>query len=170
MISIFKLLSCMALFVLAACSSYHARNIMGVGFSEIPLAKDTYKITFAGDEGDSRDEVYDHFLHRCAEIGMQLQKPFFVIESADQSSYTHNRGTTSYTDVDVYGDGFSHNLAGATSFHHGTAKATAQTHTFEDKYQTYDYVGVVHFYAAQQKPQNALDGNLIMQKFAQDQK
>ncbi len=164
-----KLLTCAALLgLMASCSSYHVKDVFGVGYSEVPLAADTYKVTFSGNSSDTKDDVYNHFLHRCAEIGTQINKPYFVVESEERESYTHDHGTTSYTDVHAHGNAYGHRF-GNSYFGHGDADATATTHTFNNKYKTYDHVGVVRFYSAAKKPAHAYDGNLIMQQFPQDE-
>lgn len=170
----FMRFGCLAVvFLLGACSSYHVRDGSGVGYSELPLREDTYKVSFGGGSSDTLDDVRTHFLHRCAELAVQIGKPYFTIEEADDQRYFHDDGSQTFSDTDVVGQAHTNAygmfgphsaLANASTFGH--AHGTTHTTTFNNQYHTYERSGVVHFYTKAQKPDKAYDAQLILRQFA----
>ena len=172
-ISIFRL---SLLLICVSCSSYHARDWSGVGYSELAIQDNTYKVTFTGGEGDTLDEVRNHFLHRCAELAVLNGKQYFTVEENDEQKYHHDEGSMTFSDTHSTSTAHLDALATyapdyaalhGTGFGHG--HSSTHSHTINRKYNTYERSAVVHFYKKGQQPEHAYDAQLIMRQFTPEE-
>ena len=85
----FKFALCMLGLVLAGCASTPYQRIGKAGeggYSSTRHAKDSYTVTFRGNEYSKDEQIYDYALLRSAELTKELGFAYFVVLSdADQS-------------------------------------------------------------------------------------
>ena len=68
---------------LAGCATaYRRENITG-GYIDFPLADNTYRVRFKGNNYTLRDKVELFLLYRCAELTTRLGYDYFVLLSED---------------------------------------------------------------------------------------
>ncbi len=68
---------------LAGCATAYRREILTGGYTNFPLADNTYRVRFKGNNYTSRDKVELFLLYRCAELTEQLGYDHFVLLSED---------------------------------------------------------------------------------------
>ena len=83
--------------ILAACASAPTYRPMGpgetVGYTDIQLAPNRYRVTFAGSSGTSRAEVEDYLLRRAAEVTTQAGYSSFMFDTRSMEASTYYRTT-----------------------------------------------------------------------------
>jgi hypothetical protein len=82
--------------VLSACQTGPAYRERGpgdnVGYTDLQLTPNRYRVTFAGGTGTSREEVEDYLLRRAAEVTLQSGFSHFVFDTRDTNAETYYRG------------------------------------------------------------------------------
>lgn len=68
---------------LAGCATAYQREHITGGYTDFPLADNTYHVRFKGNNYTSRDKVESFLLYRCAELTTQLGYDHFVLLSED---------------------------------------------------------------------------------------
>jgi hypothetical protein len=67
------------LLVLSGCSAYHARGILGDGYSEENLGEDRWRVTFSVTALTSSDQIDTFLLYRCAELTVEKNFSYFLV-------------------------------------------------------------------------------------------
>ncbi len=89
------LLGCAGL--LAACQSGPAYRERGpgesIGYTDLRLTENRYRVTYAGGNATTREEVEDYLLRRAAEITIDNGYSHFVFDARDTNAETYYRST-----------------------------------------------------------------------------
>ncbi len=80
---------------LAACQTDPTYRERGpgdtIGYSDMQLTPNRYRVTFAGGNNTPREEVEDYLLRRAAEVTLQNGYSHFVFDARDTSAETYYR-------------------------------------------------------------------------------
>lgn len=77
-------LSFVSLLAVGCATPYQGRNLIG-GYTSVPLAPDTERVTFEG-TASTRPENVEMFLHyRCAELTLQAGHRYFAVLKSDRA-------------------------------------------------------------------------------------
>jgi hypothetical protein len=98
--------------LLSGCATPYQKLSYNGGYSEIPLNKDTYKVSFMGNAHLSADQVQNYLLRRCAEITLNKDYRYFAIlsggtydnSSVYQTPATINSNTAGFGDINGFGN------------------------------------------------------------------
>lgn len=88
-------LGCVSL--VGACTSIPVYRERGpgesVGYTDLRLTENRYRVTYAGGNATRRDEVEDFLLRRAAEVTLDSGYSHFVFDARDTSAETYYRNT-----------------------------------------------------------------------------
>ena len=83
--------------VLCACQTVPAYRERGpgdtIGYTDLRLTENRYRVTYAGGNATRRDEVEDFLLRRAAEVTLESGYSHFVFDARDTNAQTHYRNT-----------------------------------------------------------------------------
>lgn len=81
-------LAAVAVLITVGCETVYVPVGVEGGYSESQLEENTYRVVFTGNEYTSKETIFRHWFHRCAELTLEKGFDYFVILDAP----THGAG------------------------------------------------------------------------------
>lgn len=122
-----KIVSILVVVVLLnGCMTPYQPNGLGGGYTDMPLSRDMYKVSFRGNAYTSQDAVQNMILKRCSELTLNSgYKYFIIVASGDNVNTSYYQTATTITSSGTgsysgYGNayangGYAYNGYGATN-------------------------------------------------------
>lgn len=112
-----RFLVALACITLAGCATSYQPIAYTGGYSELPLAENVFKVSFAGNSYIGLDTVSDYALLRSAEVTLEQGFRYFLI--ADERTLSTQSSFTTPTTTNAYVTGYGNTAYGTATTYGG---------------------------------------------------
>ncbi|MEM8615337.1 MAG: hypothetical protein AAGF20_00225 [Pseudomonadota bacterium] len=117
-------LAVLATIALAGCATGYKPLGFSGGYSEVPLAADTYQVSYRANAYTKPDRAQEMTLLRCAELADEAGYAYFVIRSVEDQSRTSSYTTGGSSTTRTYGSANAYQYGSSASAYGSSTSRT----------------------------------------------